>query len=172
MGKSLGLIEVYGLASAIVIADAMAKVAAVQLLPIDYSAGAARVQIRVKGDVAAVQAAVTSGSYMAREQRCYLAHSVIARAANRVHEALSPSLKQEDDELENMPVVVTESEVVKDIHIDEVSINLEAEDISAEESSDAVEVIHAGATCNICADPACRREKGEPRNQCIHHNMH
>lgn len=172
MGKSLGLIEVYGLASAIVIADAMAKVAAVQLLPFDYSAGVGRVQIRVKGDVAAVQAAVTTGSYMAREQSCYLAHSVIARAANRVHEALSISLKQEDAVLENTPVAVTGPEVVVDIHIDEVTINSEAEDIPAEEIREIVEVIHAGVTCNICVDPACRREKGEPRNQCIHHNKH
>lgn len=139
MAKSLGLIEVYGLSPAIIIADAMAKVASVQLLPMDYSIGAGCVQIRVTGDVASVQAAVATGRQMALAQECYRGHSVLARAAEQVLNALIINR------------VVTP-------------------DIIADESEDATsEHELAGATCNICNDPACTRIKGEPRSTCIHH---
>lgn len=147
MAKSLGLIEVYGLAPAILIADAMAKVASVQLLPMDYSIGAGCVQIRVTGDVASVQAAVATGRQMAQTQKCYRGHTVLARAAEQVYDALAAN------------TVLTVDPAAEDKPL---ANNNTAEDVTSEHSD-------TGAACNICNDPACGRIKGEPRSTCIHY---
>ena len=84
---ALGMIEVYGFATAIVVADAMAKAADVKVVAIDKNKPAggdsARVPlvmaIKVEGDAAAVDAAVMAGKAEADKRDLYITHKVIAR---------------------------------------------------------------------------------------------
>ena len=84
---ALGMIEVYGFATAIVVADKMAKSADVKVVAIDKNkpAGSAKTNvplvmaIKVEGDAAAVEAAVEAGKYEAELRGLYVTHKVIAR---------------------------------------------------------------------------------------------
>ena len=84
---ALGMIEVYGFATAIVVADKMAKSADVKVVAIykNKPAGNANTNvplvmaIKVEGDAAAVEAAVQAGKYEAEIRGLYVTHKVIAR---------------------------------------------------------------------------------------------
>lgn len=80
-GTALGLVETRGLVAALEAADAMAKAAAVTLLPYEQTV-AALITVQVVGEVAAVQAAVDAGK----------------RAAERVGEVLSVHVIPRPDE--------------------------------------------------------------------------
>ena len=84
---ALGMIEVYGFATAIVVADAMAKAADVEVVAIDKNKPAggdsARVPlvmaIKVEGSAAAVEAAISVGKEEAEKRDLYITHKVIAK---------------------------------------------------------------------------------------------
>jgi microcompartment protein CcmL/EutN len=89
---ALGMIEVYGFATAIVVADAMAKAADVKVVAIDKNKPAggdsARVPlvmaIKVEGSAAAVDAAVSAGKAEAEKRELYITHKVIARQSEDI----------------------------------------------------------------------------------------
>lgn len=63
MKQSLGLLEVCGLALAISCADIMAKSASITLLALEKTNGSGWMVIKITGDVASVQAAITTGAH-------------------------------------------------------------------------------------------------------------
>ena len=65
MGKSLGTIEVVGLSSAIVVADAMAKTANIEINDLEITKGFGFVTVKIFGDVGAVKAAISAGKSLA-----------------------------------------------------------------------------------------------------------
>lgn len=89
---ALGMIEVFGFATAIAVADQMAKAADVQIVAIDKNkpaAGdAARVPlvmaIKVEGTAAAVEAAIKTGKEQAEKRGLYITHKVIARQSEDI----------------------------------------------------------------------------------------
>ncbi len=89
---ALGMIEVFGFSTAIVVADAMAKAAEVELVAIDKNkpaAGdAARVPlvmvVKVEGTAAAVEAAIEAGKREAEKRELYITHKVIARQSEDI----------------------------------------------------------------------------------------
>lgn len=89
---ALGMLEVFGFTTAIVVADAMVKAADVELVAIDKNkpaAGdAARVPlvmaIKVEGAAAAVEAAVQAGKLEAEKRDLYITHKVIARQSEDI----------------------------------------------------------------------------------------
>ena len=89
---ALGMIEVFGFATAIAVADAMVKSAEVELVAIDRNkpaAGdAARVPlvmaIKVEGTAAAVEAAIATGKAEAEKRELYITHKVIARQSEDI----------------------------------------------------------------------------------------
>ena len=89
---ALGMLEVYGFATAIVVADAMAKAAEVEVVAIDKNKPAggdsARVPlvmaIKVEGSVAAVEAAVEAGKAEAEKRELYITHKIIARQSEDI----------------------------------------------------------------------------------------
>ena len=89
---ALGMLEVYGFATAIVVADAMAKAAEVEVVAIDKNKPAggdsARVPlvmaIKVEGSVAAVEAAVAAGKAEAEKRELYITHKIIARQSEDI----------------------------------------------------------------------------------------
>ena len=89
---ALGMIEVYGFATAIVVADAMAKAADVKVVAIDKNKPAggdsARVPlvmaIKIEGSAAAVGAALETGKQEAQRRELYITHRVIARQSEDI----------------------------------------------------------------------------------------
>lgn len=146
MKQSLGLLEVSGLALAITCADVMAKAAAITLLGLEKTNGSGWTLIKIAGDVASVQAAVITGASLAEQQQGLVAHKVIARPANGILQR---------------PAAVSVSP-------ESVGVNEEKalEGAAIQETVQMAALDHA--LCNLCLDPACQRQKGEPRTLCLH----
>ena len=89
---ALGMIEVYGFATAIVVADKMAKTSEVSVVAIDKNkpAGGDSAQvplvmaIKVEGSAAAVESAVQAGKEEAEKRGLYITHKVIARQSEEI----------------------------------------------------------------------------------------
>lgn len=82
MKTSLGLLEVSGLALAIGAADTMAKAASVKLIGIEKTNGSGWMLIRLTGDVASVQAAISTGAAFAEQHQGLVSRAVLARPAD------------------------------------------------------------------------------------------
>lgn len=84
---ALGMIEVYGFTTAMVVADKMAKAADVKVVAVDknkpLNAESAEVPlvmaVKIEGDAAAVTAAIDVGIDEAEKRGLYLTHKVIAQ---------------------------------------------------------------------------------------------
>lgn len=144
MKQSLGLLEVSGLALAISCADVMAKAASITLVGLEKTQGSGWMVIKITGDVASVQSAIITGASFADLQNGLVAQKVIARPGEGIlsHET------------------VTESSSVSPRQPDAEAAGEEPVPEAAPEER----VI----SCNLCLDPACRRQKGEPRSLCLH----
>ena len=89
---ALGMIEVFGFATAIVVADAMAKAADVEVVAIDKIKPAAGddarvplvMAIKVEGSASAVEAAIMAGKREAEARELYITHKVIARQSEDI----------------------------------------------------------------------------------------
>ncbi|EBW7001554.1 microcompartment protein, partial [Salmonella enterica subsp. enterica serovar Bovismorbificans] len=97
-------------------------------------------------DVASVQAAITTGAQFAEQRNGLVAHKVIARPGEGIllAETPSPSVIEPEPEASEIADVVSEA--------------------PAEEAPQESELV----SCNLCLDPKCPRQKGEPRTLCIH----
>lgn len=144
MKQSLGLLEVCGLALAISCADIMAKSASITLVALEKTNGSGWTVIKIIGDVASVQAAITTGAHFAEQRNGLVAHKVIARPGEGILPAETP------------PPSVIEPE------------ESETADIVSEAPAEAVPQEPERVSCNLCLDPKCPRQKGEPRTLCIH----
>ena len=138
MHQSIGLIEIKGLAAAIMVADTMVKVATIQINGLEKTKGAGWITIKIEGNVASVTAAVEAGEQVAREH--FITKKVIARPADDVWTTFFPKEEAATIEVEQSDTIAKQQEV-------------------AEES----ELI-----CNLCHDLACTRKKGDPRQNCLH----
>ncbi len=190
MRKSLGLLEIKGLASAILVADAMAKTAAVTIVGIESCKGGGWQTIKVVGDVAAVQASLSSGSELAKRTNSFIAMKTLSRPDQTIIDTwgVKPAEKETTikvpvtpetfikepvaEEPEQEPVTpeyeeeapVTDYDIVEEEVIADSQPPEEKEpEIFEEEQPEPVE-----ATCNLCGDPLCPRVKGEPHTKCIH----
>ena len=89
---ALGMIEVFGFATSIVVSDAMAKAADVKIVAIDKNKPAAGdsarvplvMAIKIEGDAAAVSAAIEKGKAEAEARGLYITHKVIARQSEEI----------------------------------------------------------------------------------------
>ncbi len=86
--EALGLIETLGMVPAVYGADSMLKAADVQLVSYE-NVGSTLVTIMVKGDVAAVQAAVAAGSVAAGSIGKLTAHNVMPRPIKPIGDIVS-----------------------------------------------------------------------------------
>lgn len=147
MKQSLGLLEVSGLALAISCADVMAKAASITLVGLEKTNGSGWTVIKIIGDVASVQAAISTGANLAELRNGLVAHRVISRPGEGI---LSHSVPVQPAP-EPIPDVSQEQEEM-------------ATEIALPEAAQQAELI----SCNLCLDPACPRQKGEPRALCLH----
>lgn len=86
--EALGLVETVGMVPAIQAADQMLKAANVELVSYE-NVGSTLVTVMVKGDVAAVRAAVEAGSLAAAEIGKLTAHNVMPRPIKSVGDIVS-----------------------------------------------------------------------------------
>ena len=108
MKQSLGLLEVCGLALAISCADIMAKSASITLVALEKTNGSGWTVSKITGDVASVQAAITTGAQFAEQRNGLVAHKVIARPGEGILRAQTPPLsvmQPEPEESETADVV-------------------------------------------------------------------
>lgn len=88
MEFSLGLIEVSSLGNAILMLDAMTKVADVKFVACERKLGGRLVTIVVQGSVSAVTASVEAGKAVANRLNCLKAAEVIARPHKEIYKFL------------------------------------------------------------------------------------
>jgi microcompartment protein CcmL/EutN len=143
--QSLGLLEVCGLALAISCADIMAKSASITLVALEKTNGSGWMVIKITGDVASVQAAITTGAQFAEQRNGLVAHKVIARPGEGILPQRLPTLRHEPEPEES-----------------------ETADVVSEAPAEEPLQQQGVVSCNLCLDPKCPRQKGEPRSLCIH----
>ena len=84
MKQALGLVEIQGLSTAVVVADTMAKAADIRILEIENSKGLGYMTIKIAGDVGAVNAAVNAGRQVGITNRKLVSSKVIPRPSDYV----------------------------------------------------------------------------------------
>ena len=194
MRRSLGLLEVAGLLSAITTSDVMLKTANVHLLAIEKAKGNGWTTVKIEGSVDAVHAAVDAGIVMAKQMNAFVSSKVIARPDEAVFKLfglnqIKACEKQEDiaasePEMESMEPAENREEVELVLEEDEVEEVVITLDVAEEEEPVTEEVVITldvvcdtevtaeeptpVATCNLCQDSACIRKKGEPKSRCLH----
>lgn len=94
MNEALGIIEIVGLATATLVADCMVKTSNVKLEKFEPAKGMGLMTVKVRGDVGAVNAAVSAGKDMAVSHGKYQASSVIARPSGELSKVFMPQAKQ------------------------------------------------------------------------------
>ncbi|WP_413358118.1 BMC domain-containing protein [Robertmurraya sp. 2P01SA] len=181
--EALGLIEVIGLVPALEAADASLKAANVRFVGYE-TVTPGMVTVKIEGDVGAVQAAVAAGKMSASNIGTVVSSLVIPRPAlalNQFHQSLETAEEKEAEPLNIVEPQEEKSDLASGIEQQEVSTAIEEEvevnDAVATreqemESEDSSEISKEEASCNLCNDPACTREKGQPRTLCLHHKEH
>lgn len=124
MGKSLGTIEVVGLSSAIVVADAMAKTANIEINDLEITKGFGFVTVKIFGDVGAVKAAISAGKSLALQSGAYVASNVIARP-NMDLEKRILSFREEEKKEEPKKEEVKETKETKETKVKKVEAKQE-----------------------------------------------
>ena len=84
MKQALGLVEISGLSTAVVVADTMAKAANVRILEIENTKGLGYMTIKIIGDVGAVNAAVNAGKQIGTANGKLVSWKVIPRPSDYV----------------------------------------------------------------------------------------
>lgn len=193
---SLGLLEVKGLALAINTADAMAKCAAINIVDIEKTNGDGWMLIKVTGDVAAVQAAISSGALLANKNGGLVSQKVLSRPDLKLLAAFAPSPKKAEANTEiaaaELPSKVVEEqqpdhaepivnkieeqlETIEEVKEEPENSSVQEAEIAdiqtdhepQEESNKTEQALSQTATCNLCLDPQCPRHKGEPHGNCV-----
>ena len=97
MKQALGLVEIQGLSTAVLVADTMVKAANVTILEIENSKGQGYMTIKVAGDVGAVNAAVSAGKQTGLENQKLVSFKVIARPADSVEQIFGAAKNTKTD---------------------------------------------------------------------------
>lgn len=97
MKQALGLVEIQGLSTAVLVADTMVKAANVTILEIENSKGQGYMTVKVAGDVGAVNAAVSAGKQTGLENQKLVSFKVIARPADSVEQIFGAAKNTKTD---------------------------------------------------------------------------
>lgn len=119
MKQALGLVEISGLSTAVVVADTMVKAANVRILEIENTKGLGYMTVKVVGDVGAVNAAVNAGKQIGTANGKLVSWKVIPRPSDYVDQTFccpdppvppSPPKKEAQEETEAESEVEAEVE--------------------------------------------------------------
>ncbi|NLZ53668.1 MAG: BMC domain-containing protein [Thermoanaerobacteraceae bacterium] len=158
--KALGIIETYGLTSAVEAADTAVKAANVELIGYELARGSGLTTVKVLGDVGSVKAAMSAANASVSKIGKVVAVHVIPRPHDDI-DVLMLSENSMNDKCKESNTVEQKPED-KDL-ADELQNDEKQQSIEKEESTEQK------YTCNMCKDPQCPRKKGEPRVNCIHY---
>lgn len=184
---SIGLIETFGVPTAIAAADAAVKSANVELLGYELTKGDGLVTIKLAGNVDAVNAAVEAGSKAGEMVGRVFSKHVIPRPSNELDKMISQRIGKRlekpiaDSNKEEQEQQITENEGVIEKGLDIASnslvdshLEISTEDIQvnvADENGEVKEAVEMnqndGGLCNLCYDPSCTRKKGELKSLCV-----
>ena len=161
MKQALGLVEISGLSTAVVVADTMAKAANVRILEIENTKGLGYMTIKIVGDVGAVNAAVNAGKQIGTANGKLVSWKVIPRPSDYVDQTFccpeppvppSPPKKEAQEETEAEVEVKAETmEAVKAGEPEETGL----EEIAPEDTEQETEAepAEAGPEPKIEAEP-------------------
>lgn len=96
MENALGMIEIYGFSTGILVADIMAKTANVKTYNIERGQGRGWVTVKITGNVAAVTAAITAGVKLAKSYDQYIMSQIIPRPGEDVDTLFSQLAEKND----------------------------------------------------------------------------
>ena len=158
--KALGIIETYGLTSAIEAADTATKAANVELIGYELARGSGLATIKVLGDVGSVKAAMNAANASVSKIGKVVAVHVIPRPHDDIDVLMQPekSYAEKGKREEQEEVQAEDGQGWAD------GGPQEEEQVTVEQD----EVVEEKYSCNLCKDPKCPRKKGEPRVNCIH----
>ena len=159
MKQALGLVEISGLSTAVVVADTMAKAANVRILEIENTKGLGYMTIKIVGDVGAVNAAVNAGKQIGTANGKLVSWKVIPRPSDYVDQTFccpeppvppSPPKKEAQEETE-AEVKAETMEAVKAGEPEETGL----EEIAPEDTEQETEAepAEAGPEPKIEAEP-------------------
>ena len=161
MKQALGLVEISGLSTAVVVADTMAKAANVRILEIENTKGLGYMTIKIVGDVGAVNAAVNAGKQIGTANGKLVSWKVIPRPSDYVDQTFccpeppvppSPPKKEAQEETEAEVEVKAETmEAVKAGEPEETGLEEIAPEDTEQESE--AEPAEAGPEPKIEAEP-------------------
>ena len=162
--KALGIIETYGLTSAVEAADTAVKAANVVLIGYELARGSGLTTVKVVGDVGSVKAAMSAAEASVSKIGKVVAVHVIPRPHDDIDVLMQPEKsyaekgKREEQEEVQAEVQAEDGQGGAD------GEPQEEEQVTVEQD----EVVEEKYSCNLCKDPKCPRKKGEPRVNCIH----
>lgn len=150
MKQALGLVEIQGLSTAVLVADTMVKAANVTILEIENSKGQGYMTVKVAGDVGAVNAAVSAGKQTGLENQKLVSFKVIARPADSVEQIFGAAKNIKTDA------------PIQPSHSAEVQTQAEKEDTAAGETT-VKEVINETVKPEVEEKPALVKPVAEEK---------
>ncbi|MBN6206348.1 BMC domain-containing protein [Ralstonia pickettii] len=187
MSTSLGLIETVGLPAAIAAADTAAKSANVRLLQYELTKGGGLVTVKFEGDVGAVKAALEAAAAVASSIGEVNSKLVIPRPNEQLQKIIGNKIEWQVEEeiIDDFAIANEEAEKLEVAEPQEVEQQSETESEGSEdvkklhgtvqvdsnraEESEPEKQQNGKASCNLCHDPNCPRQKGDLRSECIHY---
>lgn len=180
MRQAAGFIEMRGLAAAITAADIALKAANIELVGVELTRGMGYAVVKIQGDVGAVRAAVDAATSARETANYFVAKDIIARPSLDLDALIyseetkgllkeETSLEEKEEEKEEVVENQVQENTSQDPEEEEERLESPQPD-QAEDLKEETPVLEEAkeATCNLCHDPACPRQKGEPRADCIH----
>lgn len=168
--KSLGLIETIGLAAAIQAADVALKSANVELVGYELSKGSGMTVVKIRGDVAAVKAAISAAESGASLVNQVVSSTVIARPAANINGivetadtiGLAAPVKatiSADIQVQTETPSLTETQLAEQSAPETIESEMETETPTPEESDTITETTHTEAEKN--QEPSEKAENSE-----------
>ncbi len=176
MRQAYGFIETVGLAAAIEASDIALKAANVELIGLELTKGFGYTTVKLQGSVSSVNAGIDSARGSDKLIGKIVSTDIIPRPSDDIDLIVLSGDNLKIDQigdkevaLENVNEDIEEEdeEIEEDINEDvseDIKEDITEESIEVEETEEIEEY-----TCNLCQDPKCERNKGEPRDTCIHH---
>ena len=161
MKQALGLVEISGLSTAVVVADTMAKAANVRILEIENTKGLGYMTIKIVGDVGAVNAAVNAGKQIGTANGKLVSWKVIPRPSDYVDQTfccpeppVPPSPPKKEAQEETEAEVEVKAETAAEAPAGELGESEETEPNATEpEQETEAEPAEAGPEPKIEAEP-------------------
>ena len=161
MKQALGLVEISGLSTAVVVADTMAKAANVRILEIENTKGLGYMTIKIIGDVGAVNAAVNAGKQIGTANGKLVSWKVIPRPSDYVDQTfccpeppVPPSTPKKEAQEETEAEVEVKAETMEAVKAGEPE-ETGLEEIAPEDTEQETEAepAEAGPEPKIEAEP-------------------